>query len=728
MTDGLEDSMIERPQLALRRIRQLRARRRLMRVVTGLLRWLAIASAAVWLSFLLDWIAVLPTPLRVAQGLFWTVFLLLAFRAIFLAVRVPAKESELAAMVEQSSRELEDSLITAIQLTDPNNPRRKYYNADLIRRTVELAEAKVADLSPGRFLSWSRARKTFFLLLLLVIPAVLAVEYRPDLVRSFVARNVYFESTPWPQAYSLVILQPEAQTMTLAKGSTLVVDIRKDRGGNARGYLQVSFPATEERRAIEEEVALDRKGEGGFRHVFQNLQRDLNFRVLCGDYTSEWYAVQVRSRPRVEEIELFYEYPEYTGLLSDPVNPAVRSGHVKAPIGTMVRFRARVSLPLSSASRIESRPSGDSEELIRETLTIQDGNILEGRFPAEVDSRWWFELESLQNFTNENPITWRIAVIPDRAPEVLVEVPGQNIEVTPRAMVEFSVLLRDDYAVQSGTLIFEPELEEDGSGESRNIPLANLMVDPENGKVSTETLTIDLDSWGLKPGERWKYRAEALDAIDQIGVSRTWILSVLSQDELERVTQDELTLLRERLEETLTVQRDVRRELEDLSEALSMGKDPSDQAPIARRARTGQDRVSTRIEDAAERLETISNRLLRNRMSDAEELDWIQNLAENLDRLSSETMAPVRKRLDNLARKTANGESGIEDAEEAIFEVRQVESQLGAVVNDLQEWGDMRTMIRKIEDLIRTEKDLEERVEERVRQILGGESESEGGN
>ena len=159
-----------------------------------------------------------------------------------------------------------------------------------------------------------------------------------------------------------------------------------------------------------------------------------------------------------------------------------------------------------------------------------------------------------------------------------------------------------------------------------------------------------------------------------------------------------------------------------------MGKDPSDQAPIARQARTGQDRVSTRIEDAAERLETISNRLLRNRMSDAEELDWIQNLAENLDRLSSETMSPVRKRLDNLARKTANGETGVEDAEEAIFEVRQVESQLGAVVNDLQEWGDMRTMIRKIEELIRTEKDLEERVEERVRQILGGESESEGGN
>ncbi|MAJ28722.1 hypothetical protein CBD41_04830 [bacterium TMED181] len=728
MSEHHDSPLIDRPQLALRRIRQLRARRRWMRTVTGTLRWFTLASAAVWLSFLLDWIAVLPVPLRMVQGAFWVGLLLLAFRAIFLAVRVPARESELAAMVEQSSRELEDSLITAVQLTDPDNPRRHYYNPDMIRRTVELAEEKVANLKPGQFLTWSRARRTFLLWLLLLVPAILAVEHRPGLVSSFIARNVYFENQPWPQNYELVILQPENPVMTLAKGSALVVDIRKDRGGNARGFLEVFFPETQDRSSIQEEIGLDRKGEDGFRHVFQNLQRDLEFRAHCGDYTSQWYRIQVRARPRIEELELYYEFPEYTGLLSDSENPAVRSGHVKAPVGTIVTYRARVSLPLASAVRVESRPSGDGEELIRQPLTPGADNILEGSFPAEVDSRWWFELESQEKFVNENPITWRIAVIPDRAPEVLVEVPGQNIEVTPRAMMEVSVLLRDDYAVESGAIIFEPEIEEEGSSSRRTIALDNLQVDPENRKNSSEALTIDLDSWDLKPGERWKYRAEARDAMGQIGISRTWILSVLSQEELERVTQDELTLLRERLEETLTVQRDVRRELEDLSEALTMGKNPGDQAPIARQARTGQDRVSTRIEDAAERLETISSRLLRNRMSDAEELDWIQNLTENLDQISKESMTPVRQRLDELARRTAQGEVGVEEAEEAIFEVRQVESQLGAVVSDLQEWGDMRTMIRKVEELIRTEKDLEDRIEERVRQLLGGEAESEGGD
>mgnify|MGYP001322759169 CR=1 FL=1 len=372
-----------------------------MRTVTGTLRWFTLASAAVWLSFLLDWIAVLPVPLRMVQGAFWVGLLLLAFRAIFLAVRVPARESELAAMVEQSSRELEDSLITAVQLTDPDNPRRHYYNPDMIRRTVELAEEKVANLKPGQFLTWSRARRTFLLWLLLLVPAILAVEHRPGLVSSFIARNVYFENQPWPQNYELVILQPENPVMTLAKGSALVVDIRKDRGGNARGFLEVFFPETQDRSSIQEEIGLDRKGEDGFRHVFQNLQRDLEFRAHCGDYTSQWYRIQVRARPRIEELELYYEFPEYTGLLSDSENPAVRSGHVKAPVGTIVTYRARVSLPLASAVRVESRPSGDGEELIRQPLTPGADNILEGSFPAEVDSRWWFELESQEKFVNE---------------------------------------------------------------------------------------------------------------------------------------------------------------------------------------------------------------------------------------------------------------------------------------------------------------------------------------
>lgn len=724
LEQGRETTALERPRVALRRIRQLRSRRRMMRIVTGALRWFVVASAATWAMFLLDWIAVLPQVLRGMQGVSVVVLLLISFRAILLAVRVPAPEDRLAALVEKASGDLEESLITAVQLTDPENPRRHLYDSDLITRTVEIAEKRMHTLKPGTLLSWRRAWAALGLLLLLVTPAVAGGLLRPDLAQTFWKRDLLLGSEPWPRSYQLVVESPTRTEMVLAKGSSLVVDILKIRGGNARASLDVFFPKQDGRREMREEVALDRKGSSGFRHVFQNLQRDIEFRVECGDFVGDWYSIRVRARPRVEEIELGYKFPDYMGLSSDGDEALVQSGHVKAPIGTIVSYDAITSIEVVSAVRMEARPSGDGEVISETELSVEGGNLVRGTFPAETDARWWIALESAEGFQNQNPISWRIGVIPDRAPEVSVIEPGQNIEVTPRALLDISVKVRDDYGIVSGSLIFEPEME--GEGEIRSFPL-DLATDVESGsKESEQSLQIDLSDWNLEAGERVQYHSSAVDALNQEGVSRTWILSVLSEEELERITQDELTLLKERLEETFSVQREVRRELEDLEDSLSSGESPQDHAPTARHARGGQDRVSTRVEDAAERLATISRRLLRNRMSDADELAWIQDLKNRLDSMAEESLDPARAALESLASKTASNEATAEDAELAIDQVRKVERGLADVVSDLQEWGDLRTVIRKIEELIRSEKELEIRIEEKVRESLEGEG-SEGG-
>ncbi|MGE4620099.1 MAG: DUF4175 family protein [Planctomycetota bacterium] len=716
MTQERDPALLERPQLALRRIRQLRRRRRMMRIVTGALRWFVVALVAVWAMFLLDWVAVLPQVLRGAQGIGVLVVLAISFRAILLAVRVPASEDRLAALVEKASGDLEDSLITAVQLTDPENPRRHLYDPNLILETVKIAEQRMESLSPGSLLSWSRARAALGLLLLLTIPAVAGGWLRPDLARTFVDRDLLLGQQPWPRAYEMVIENPTKTDMVVAKGTSLVIDILKVRGGNARAYLDVIFPEQEGRREMREDVALDRKGSTGFRHVFQNLQRDIEFRVECGDFTGQWYSIRVRARPRIEGIDLQYEFPEYTGLLSGGEDSIVQSGHVKAPVGTKVSFSAKTSIPIVSAVRMEAHPSGDGETTTETKLTLEGTDTIRGVFPAEMDGRWWIALESSEGFRNENPITWRIAVIPDRAPEVSIVEPGQNIEVTPRALLDVGVKVRDDYGVISGELVFEPEVADEG--EVRKISLEQLASLASDAREGEQTIQIDLSSWDLKAGQRVQYYSRAFDALQQEGVSRTWILSVLSEEELERITQDELTLLKERLEETFSVQREVRRELEDLEDSLQSGEPPKDLAPMARHARGGQDRVSTRVEDAAERLATISRRLLRNRMSDADELAWIQDLKKRLDTMTTERLDPARSALEQLATRTASNEANAADVEQAIDEVRKVERGLADVVSDLQEWGDLRTMIRKIEELLRSEKELEGRIEDKVRESL----------
>ena len=144
----MHKASIERPSLALQKIRELRGRRRMMRFITGGFRWLVVVITCVWLMFLLDWFADLPMALRIGQIAAAVTLLLITFRAILLAVRTPATEDQLASMVEKASSELEDSLITAVQLTDPENPRRHLYNPELIKETVKIAESRIAHLRP----------------------------------------------------------------------------------------------------------------------------------------------------------------------------------------------------------------------------------------------------------------------------------------------------------------------------------------------------------------------------------------------------------------------------------------------------------------------------------------------------------------------------------------------------------------------------------------------------
>ena len=140
MIESNQPTPLQRPQLALQRIRELRTRRRWMRAMTGGFRWLVVVISAGIAMFLLDWVADLPWALRVAQIVAVLILLLSTFRAILLAARTPATEDQLASMVETASGELEDALITAVQLTDPDNPRGHLYNPELIEQTVALAE------------------------------------------------------------------------------------------------------------------------------------------------------------------------------------------------------------------------------------------------------------------------------------------------------------------------------------------------------------------------------------------------------------------------------------------------------------------------------------------------------------------------------------------------------------------------------------------------------------
>ncbi len=707
-----------RPKIALKRLQQMRLRRRSLRGWTGLFRWLALSGVLVWLSFLLDYFLSLPVGVRgfhlVASG----VLLIAGLKILLLAARTPIAEDRLAAEIESAAGDLDQVLITAIQLTREDNPRRGLYSPVLLARTVREAEERMGRIEPGALLSRRKAGRAFALLALTITPLLVAASLRPDLAKTYVNRNILLSQIDWPRTYFLKIVEPQSTNQLLAVGDSLTVLAVRERGGGARARIEAYFRGADGDET-REELSLERRGDDN-RRVFRNVSRDFRFRIHCGDFTSSWYSVVVRSRPRIEEISLAFDYPDYTGLDQSGAPRGIEGGHCKVPFGTVVSFRARTSIPVRTADLIESRRAGDGEALSEVSVPIEGRTALAGSFIAEENAFYHFRLTSEDGFENPNPIRYRIAVISDQAPSVQTIEPGRNRELSTNAELTLKVHIEDDYGIENARIVFFPEGAEDALADPlKEIPIPGIIA----GSRSAEPIhTIEFSNWALEPGIRLEYRVEATDAIGQIGRSRVWLLTFVSEDDLQRIFQETLILIRERLQETFEVERDTRRGLEDVLEQsqLAGGTLPEEARPSLRHARLGQERVNTRLEEGVERFQELIDQVIQNRITEFDELPWVEDLRDRLDALTQEGAVQSLEALDALTRGGEESQARSPQIEKAIESLRGTERKLQSIIDELEEWGDLQTVIRKLEDLLRSERELEQRVEDRVRESLGG--------
>ncbi|MCA8960119.1 MAG: DUF4175 family protein [Planctomycetes bacterium] len=716
-----------RPERALARIRALRFRRRRIRAADGFLRLGVVVVLLIWATFLLDWSLDLPLGIRVINIVAALTFILLALRVFVLTTRRRVSDAWLAGRIESAS-DLEQSLITAVQLAAEDNPRRQNYSAYLLERTVREAEEKIANVDTASLVSARGLTTTLLFLLVLTAPLAVGAAIRGDLADAYLKRNVLFRRVPWPRSYFLEIDQPTDLRTLIAMGDPLSVVARKVRGGDARVVLEAMFSdGGREEFPLER---LERNGVDTYRKVFGNVTRDFRFRVRCGDFRSEFHEVLVRNRPRIEEISLQFDYPDYTGLdkLSSDGASSERNlgGHVKVPVGTIVHYDATTSIPVGKAVFVEEYSAGGERHADRLDLEIGGGTKIAGSFEAQRDGTYHFELTSEDGFENPSPIRYRVAVIPDQPPIVQVLAPGRNTEVSTRAQFPMSIVATDDYGLVQGRIVFrretsEPGGEESGAATHRNEtpPLATIDLDAF-GKGATKAEvgpTIDVEPMQLVEGQRIEYVVEAFDAIQQLGTSRRYVLTIVAEDELMRILQDELSLVRESLEQCLEWQREGREEIESIADAMSpSAKVLEKDLPSVRQSRLTQDRVGERLEESVGRVAEIIARARENRLV-WKELARVEGVRSRLDTIATELAPPALEGLNTLV------SAGRESTREAILGVVEkqlvVERTLRDLLVDLREWGDLRSLIRKVEELIGTQRQLEEHVKEKVRESLG---------
>jgi len=444
------------------------------RAVTALRVWMRAATAAVVALGLALLTHLTMQPAAGALVALWTVAVAVAAAAIFWAVaslrRAPGN-GQLARFIEERCPELEDSLVTAVAhgASEP-----QLMSAAMIEDAVRRARQVDAD----RVISRRTVRRAA--VLAAVASAALAV-------------MTIFSAPPVSQAVKVVRVHlfPETLDLRVVPG-----DVRVRAGESVRVVATLSgddlvTPTLRLGRDGEWRETPMEKTSSGFTFTVDRVEQDFRYAVTAAGASSREYGVTVMRPPRVERIDLGYEFPPALGM---PPREEQDGGDIYGPAGTRVRVTVHTDKPVREAALALTG---------RERIALSNrGGVLQGELTITEDGSYRVALADVDGLTNPGDTEYFIRTLQDRPPDVRIIRPASDRQVTPLEEVAIVARAEDDFGVAALDLVYAT-----AGGAEKAVPFTRS----EAGSTVTGRRTLYLEDLKVRPGDVVAYYARARD-------------------------------------------------------------------------------------------------------------------------------------------------------------------------------------------------------------------------
>ena len=230
---------------------------------------------------------------------------------------------------------------------------------------------------------------------------------------------------------------------------------------------------------------------GLFGVTIENVAASFAYTVTAASTRSDNYTVTVIRPPRVERIDLHYEFPRGLGLESRTDED---SGDIYGPAGTRVRVTVTADKPIAQAFLVMS----DGSKVALNGAT----QVLDGALTIEDDGSYRVALADQDGLENTGDTEYFIRTLDDRPPDVRILRPASDKQVTPLEEVEIEARADDDYGIASFDLVFQA-----ANGKERVVPLRGAA----GGLTAAGLHTLFMEDLGVQPGDFVTYYARARD-------------------------------------------------------------------------------------------------------------------------------------------------------------------------------------------------------------------------
>ncbi|MDO9476991.1 MAG: hypothetical protein Q7L07_09785, partial [Pseudohongiella sp.] len=447
--------------------------------------------------------------------------------------RLRADDRQLAGIIESRMPDLEQRLLTSLEFSPDSDASKKagvsaqfveqlWVDAEVHLRDQEQQLQQVSDRR-APYTSASLAAVAVLVTVVAFISSDALLRAGAQLLWPFSLRPVSVElAEPAVPAEALeLVITVEPGDIRMQRGRSASINVRIENGAPANVRLRMQSD-----QLNWYDVSMREEGSGSngaaWSYYMPAVQDELVYYVSIdqadgpdGELRSRQYAITLYDLPRAEQIDLAFDFPDYTGMddLQEP-----DSGDMVAPEGTEVALNVTFNKAVQQADIVFDDDS-------RIPLTV-DGLTGTAVLTISRDTAYRVMATDFDRLQTEDADVFYIRSIPDQPPVLALHSPGRDQDVMPLEEVILQVEATDDYGLSE----FQLHYSVVGTDE-----LAIDFLPTEQTRNITGNQMIFMEDLAVQPGDFVSYYMtladnNALRGPQQI-VSDIYFLQVVPTDQ-----------------------------------------------------------------------------------------------------------------------------------------------------------------------------------------------------
>jgi len=229
-------------------------------------------------------------------------------------------------------------------------------------------------------------------------------------------------------------------------------------------------------------------------HPLIDIQEPIQYYVQFKEHVSSEYAISIYEFPKVIQIHLKYNYPDYTGV---PTREEENTGDILGLQGS------EVTLTIETNGTAES-----GEMIIDDSLSIPLQSPVSGKFTTTFSlldtGSYHIRLTDSRNINSKFPEEYQIIPVKDESPMITITDPQRDVRANMVEEILLGVTVTDDYGVND----IDVKFSVNGGDENSE----SLLESEDRGEKDVDgSLIFYLEDYDLQAGDVISYYVEADD-------------------------------------------------------------------------------------------------------------------------------------------------------------------------------------------------------------------------